>query len=182
MVFALVGIGVVLGWQLTVVFGGNRDDDAVANIEGHGGHVRRWSRPTVISLWDSDRMGDVQSVGFRNHAITDDDLDDIVSLRRCIAVGFVECTFDDRKRLVRLKGMPALDTLVLTDCGLSENDMAFLFSLERLRYLYLDGNPITDDVIPMLMKVPSLKAVSVSRTSLTAAGVEKLKARFEVVP
>jgi Leucine-rich repeat (LRR) protein len=129
----------------------------------------------VVLFGGDDGSGDVQSVVFVNKDINDDKLDILPSLQRCHRVGFARCAFHDKSRITGLEAMSSLDTLLLKDCNITDDDLEVFLNMTRLKYLYLQGNPITDRGISTLGQITWLKALIIGRTEITSHGIASLR-------
>ena len=52
--------------------------------------------------------------------------------------------------------------------------MTHLLSLTKLEKLWLDHTAVTDEIVPLLAKLESLRELHVDKTSLTPEGIRRL--------
>lgn len=77
--------------------------------------------------------------------------------------------------LVHLKGMTQLELLNLKDCiGVSDQGLAHLADLKRMRNLTVWGSQVTDEGLKHLAGLTNLKALGLDNTQVTDEGLQHL--------
>lgn len=61
----------------------------------------------------------------------------------------------------------------IADKGLTDDDLTVLEGMDRLTFIDLNDNPVTDATLERLVKLPSLTRLYAARTGMTATGVKQ---------
>ena len=73
-----------------------------------------------------------------------------------------------------MQGHPGLETLVLSECLITDRSAEILGSFPQLKNLYLDRVPITDQTMKHIAQLENLEKLDIQRTKVTDAGVLEL--------
>jgi len=65
--------------------------------------------------------------------------------------------------------------LNLSDNELSDQDLESLGLMSNLEKLRLENNPVTDDIIPVILSLKHLESINLNETKVSEAGIERLK-------
>src|SRR5262249_38841311 len=91
------------------------------------------------------------------------------------AVDFSDADYSD-KDLTQLRGLPKLDSLVITGSTFNDHSIKNVCGLDRLTQLTLENTSITGAGLEQLRDLPALKSLNVRRNSaLTDDGLSGLK-------
>lgn len=77
--------------------------------------------------------------------------------------------------LSKAEGVRDID---LGECRVTDADLHALTGIKSRACLILSGTDVTDDCIPILEKMPSLRSMNVRATRITPEGVKRLKQHF----
>lgn len=104
-------------------------------------------------------------------------MDELAKLRllsRLRSANFSGTNLDDRG-LLHVAGVATIDHLDLQDTKISNDGLAHLPSLPRLRYLRLkDNRQLTNDCIPHILRLEALVELQIHETSIDQDGVNQL--------
>ncbi|WP_141631494.1 hypothetical protein [Rhodopirellula baltica] len=78
--------------------------------------------------------------------------------------------------IATIRDFPRLAHLMLPFCGVTDAGVRNLAIADRFFTLSLDGNSITDDSVPHLCRLKSLRRLWVGKTSISSFGYDELKA------
>jgi hypothetical protein len=175
--FALCSASVFVGWHVWICVKPYDDDAAIARLERWGMGVSRWAVDSPLLPYV--RQANAQGLAVSGH-IDEEKMDVIVSLRECFDVRFERCTFENRGLLARVAEMPSLEALSLTHGTVTDEDACVLLAqlAERqshVQYLLFQDNPITDQCIEGIAKLPHLRAINLSETRISHEGLQRLR-------
>ena len=68
-----------------------------------------------------------------------------------------------------------LQSVILLECGLTDDDLALIGQMHSIRTLSLGGNPITDEGLMNLQSLSTLRHVDVSVTNVTREGAKRFR-------
>jgi hypothetical protein len=74
--------------------------------------------------------------------------------------------------------MKKLEYLNLSSTQITGGGVFHLQELPRLERLALDANRIDDSCLPALLRIPSLKSLSIRGTDISDAGIARLRDQF----
>ncbi len=77
-------------------------------------------------------------------------------------------------RIAQLSGMSRLRGLDIRRSAVTDAGLAHLIGLSGLKYLILDRTAVTDDGLALLQRLPNLRTLSLDRTAITDAGLVHL--------
>ena len=130
---------------------------------------------TDAGLKDVAKMKQLEYLGLASTQITDAGLKEVAKLRKLTELEFLAEQITDAglKELAKLQQLEALrfdSCPKITDAGLKE-----VAKLEKLHFLILYRTEITDASLKEVAKMKQLKDLELGGTSVTKAGVAKLK-------
>lgn len=89
-------------------------------------------------------------------------------------IGMRQVNFD-AVNFQKLINCPNLNTLLLSDSSLNDNDFIKVSVFSRIECLAIDGTSITDASIGILEQMKNLHRVSVFNSNISESGIQKLK-------
>ncbi|NLC72749.1 MAG: hypothetical protein GX684_03125 [Ruminococcaceae bacterium] len=123
---------------------------------------------TVIIIAEQRVKGDAQTLAITKKTLTDEDMNNIATLKELKSLSITSCSLSD---ISKLGGLVKLETLILSDNNIQ--DLTPLSSLIELRTLYLDKNPAGD--YKPLYGLKNLKTLDIRGREITDVTLDELK-------
>ena len=107
---------------------------------------------------------------YKNVALTDEMVAQIVQVKSLVNMGFINTDITD-EALQYLATLPKLKLLFLEDNKQVTGEGFKYFADKTIDHISLDGCPITDGTLKIVLQVPRLKSLSLKRTRVTFEGL-----------
>jgi len=107
---------------------------------------------------------------YKDVALTDEMVAQIVQVKSLVNMGFINTTITD-EALQYLATLPKLKLLFLEDNKQVTGEGFKYFASKPIDHISLDGCPITDETLKIVLQVPRLKSLSLKRTRVTFEGL-----------
>ncbi|MDO4880091.1 MAG: NTF2 fold immunity protein [Capnocytophaga sp.] len=107
---------------------------------------------------------------YKDVALTDAMVEQIVQVKSLVNVGFINTDITD-EALQYLATLPKLKLLFLEDNKQATGEGFKYFAEKPIDHISLDGCPVTDETLPIVLQVPRLKSISLKRTRVTFEGL-----------
>jgi Leucine-rich repeat (LRR) protein len=154
------------GSRLSPSFDRAAQEWAILEIKRHGG---------TIATEEGDDAGPVVKVDFTHGNIDDAALDHLRALSGLRELNLFGCRNVTDAGLVRLRELPNLEVLTLSNTAVTDAGMIHLTGSTRLRELRLFGcSNVGDAGVTPLRLLPGLQLLELSRTGVTDAGMARL--------
>ena len=82
--------------------------------------------------------------------------------------------------LLQFRGIPTVDSILIHDGNINEEDIQIIESFPNLNILLLRGKQFTDKIIPSILKCKKLQSLDLFGTAVTIDGVQKIKNHLTV--
>ena len=107
---------------------------------------------------------------YEDVALTDEMVAQIVQVKSLVNMGFINTAITD-EALQYLATLPKLKLLFLEDNKQVTGEGFKYFASKPIDHISLDGCPITDETLKIVLQVPRLKSLSLRRTRVTFEGL-----------
>ena len=107
---------------------------------------------------------------YKNVALTDEMVAQIVQVKSLVNMGFINTDITD-EALQYLTTLPKLKLLFLEDNKQVTGEGFKYFADKPIDHISLDGCPVTDETLKIVLQVPRLKSLSLKRTRVTFEGL-----------
>ena len=107
---------------------------------------------------------------YKDVALTDAMVGQIVQVKSLVNIGFINTDITD-EALKYLATLPKLKLLFLEDNKQLTGEGFKYFTSKPVDHISLDGCPVTDETLKIVLQVPHLKSISLRRTRLTFEGL-----------
>ena len=107
---------------------------------------------------------------YRDVALTDEMVEQIVQVKSLVNMGFINTAITD-EALQYLATLPKLKLLILEDNKQVTGEGFKYFADKPINHISLDGCPVTDETLKIVLQVPRLKSLSLKRTRVTFEGL-----------
>ena len=107
---------------------------------------------------------------YKDVALTDEMVEQIVQVKSMVNMGFINTAITD-EALQYLATLPKLKLLFLEDNKQVTGEGFKYFADKPIDHISLDGCPITDETLKIVLQVPRLKSLSLRRTRVTFEGL-----------
>jgi hypothetical protein len=109
-------------------------------------------------------------------ALTDVGFSNFANLKALRGFFFQGNKMLDDSAVSSVSSFPRLAHLMLPFCGVTDEGVRHIAVTDRFFSLSLIGNSITDDSVPHLCRLKSLRRLWVAKTSITSTGYDSLRA------
>ena len=103
-------------------------------------------------------------------ALTDEMVAQIVQVKSLVNMGFINTDITD-EAIKHLAALPKLKLLFLEDNKQVTGEGFKYFADKPIDHISLDGCPVTDETLKIVLQVPRLKSLSLKRTRVTFEGL-----------
>ena len=107
---------------------------------------------------------------YKDVALTDAMVEQIVQVKSLVNMGFINTDITD-EALKYLATLPKLKLLFLEDNKQLTGEGFKYFTSKPVDHISLDGCPVTDETLKIVLQVPRLKSISLRRTRITFEGL-----------
>ena len=107
---------------------------------------------------------------YKDVALTDEMVAQIVQVKSLVNMGFINTAITD-EALQYLATLPKLKLLFLEDNKQVTGEGFKYFANKPIDHISLDGCPVTDETLKIVLQVPRLKSLSLKRTRVTFEGL-----------
>ena len=107
---------------------------------------------------------------YKDVALTDEMVAQIVQVKSLVNMGFINTAITD-EALQYLATLPKLKLLFLEDNKQVTGEGFKYFADKPIDHISLDGCPVTDETLKIVLQVPRLKSLSLKRTRVTFEGL-----------
>ena len=107
---------------------------------------------------------------YKNVALTNEMVAQIVQVKSLVNMGFINTDITD-EALQYLATLPKLKLLFLEDNKQVTGEGFKYFADKPIDHISLDGCPVTDETLKIVLQVPRLKSLSLKRTQVTFEGL-----------
>ena len=107
---------------------------------------------------------------YRDVALTDEMVEQIVQVKSLVNMGFINTAITD-EALQYLATLPKLKLLILEGNKQVTGEGFKYFADKPIGHISLDGCPVTDEMLKIVLQVPRLKSLSLKRTRVTFEGL-----------
>ena len=107
---------------------------------------------------------------YKDVALTDAMVEQIVQVKSLVNMGFINTDITD-EALKYLATLPKLKLLFLEDNKQLTGEGFKYFTSKPVNHISLDGCPVTDETLKIVLQVPRLKSISLRRTRITFEGL-----------
>ena len=107
---------------------------------------------------------------YKDVALTDAMVEQIVQVKSLVNMGFINTDITD-EALKYLATLPKLKLLFLEDNKQLTGEGFKYFTSKPVDHISLDGCPVTDETLKIVLQVPRLKSISLRRTHITFEGL-----------
>ena len=107
---------------------------------------------------------------YKDVALTDEMVEQIVQVKSLVNMGFINTDITD-EALQYLTTLPKLKLLFLEDNKQVTGEGFKYFADKPIDHISLDGCPVTDETLKIVLQVPRLKSLSLKRTRVTFEGL-----------
>ena len=107
---------------------------------------------------------------YKNVALTDEMVAQIVQVKSLVNMGFINTDITD-EALQYLATLPKLKLVFLEDNKQVTGEGFKYFADKTIDHISLDGCPVTDETLKIVLQVPRLKSLSLKRTRVTFEGL-----------
>lgn len=107
---------------------------------------------------------------YKDVALTDEMVAQIVQVKSLVNMGFINTAITD-EALQYLATLPKLKLLFLEDNKQVTGKGFKYFANKPIDHISLDGCPVTDETLKIVLQVPRLKSLSLKRTRVTFEGL-----------
>lgn len=107
---------------------------------------------------------------YKDVALTDEMVAQIVQVKSLVNMGFINTAITD-EALQYLATLPKLKLLFLEDNKQVTGEGFKYFADKPIDHISLDGCPVTDEMLKIVLQVPRLKSLSLKRTRVTFEGL-----------
>ena len=107
---------------------------------------------------------------YEDVALTDEMVEQIVQVKSLVNMGFINTAITD-EALQYLATLPKLKLLFLEDNKQVTGEGFKYFANKPIDHISLDGCPVTDETLKIVLQVPRLKSLSLKRTRVTFEGL-----------
>ena len=128
---------------------------------------------TDLGLKHLGKIKSLKSVNLYASNIEGSGLADLVGLPRLKSLNLWETPLDADEAIKHIAKMSHLETLVLTECDITDSHILQLKPLKELSSLALGQTQITDKSMDVLVKFPKLDSLSLTRTKVSSQAIEK---------
>ena len=107
---------------------------------------------------------------YKDVALTDEMVAQIVQVKSLVNMGFINTDITD-EAIKHLAALPKLKLLFLEDNKQVTGEGFKYFADKPIDHISLDGCPVTDETLKIVLQVPRLKSLSLKRTRVTFEGL-----------
>ena len=107
---------------------------------------------------------------YKDVALTDEMVAQIVQVKSLVNMGFINTAITD-EALQYLATLPKLKLLFLEDNKQVTGEGFKYFANKPIDHISLDGCPVTDETLKIVLQIPRLKSLSLKRTRVTFEGL-----------
>ena len=107
---------------------------------------------------------------YKDVALTDEMVAQIIQVKSLVNMGFINTDITD-EALQYLATLPKLKLLFLEDNKQVTGEGFKYFADKPIDHISLDGCPVTDEMLKIVLQVPRLKSLSLKRTRVTFEGL-----------
>jgi len=107
---------------------------------------------------------------YKDVALTDEMVEQIVQVKSLVNMGFINTAITD-EAIKHLAALPKLKLLFLEDNKQVTGEGFKYFADKPIDHISLDGCPVTDETLKIVLQVPRLKSLSLKRTRVTFEGL-----------